>query len=99
MIERDDLFPLDFKSTSRTIEVAGEATADGSGAYSIEGIAAGEYTLVIQSNNRSGKDIGTFDNAITDVRDLRGRVHSEAVSVQPGKTVEGSHEFGLQPDD
>jgi hypothetical protein len=69
----------------KKLEPVKATTADGSGNYSLQDVPPGEYTLLLKSNHSRGAT----------QRDYSGKIRTEILRVEAGKTLDISEDFGV----
>lgn len=75
----------DKPAESMAIKVIASATADGTGRYELKDIAQGEYTVIIESQHRTGRSL----------RDIKHQTICIPIRVNAGQSVSTSWDFKL----
>jgi hypothetical protein len=68
----------------KNVQAVKTTAADGSGNFSLEDLPPGEYTVLLKSNHAKGATS----------RDFGGKIRTEFVTVESGKTLDMSEDFG-----
>jgi hypothetical protein len=107
-LTRTALLVLD-KGTPSRYEAVAYSVADGSGNFDLTDIPPGQYTLVMKSSNAIGSLTPALVTTDTKgkpfkkphvdekaaPRDAAGRITFQRITVEAGKSLDESHDFGM----